>query len=84
MNGKMPYEKPGLELVDFSLSSSVAGACKYEVPSADVNSCGALTNGWLLYADSTNGVCNIGAPVNDEDPFFCYQVPVEDRTVHNS
>ena len=29
LNGKLPYEKPELELVDFTLTSSVANSCSF-------------------------------------------------------
>ena len=83
MNEKLKYTKPCLELIDFSLTSSVAGVCLVTPLSADEMSCKAKLmeeNGWIVY-NSTTVDCIINSYNSHE---FCYQVPAEDRTIHVS
>ena len=81
MNEKLKYTKPCLELIDFSLTSSVAGVCVATPLQAD-NLCEAmlLENGWVIY-NGGNKDCIIDS-FNSHS--FCYQVPAEDRTIHVS
>ena len=81
MSEKLKYAKPCLELIDFSLTSSVAGVCVMTPLQAE-DTCQAMVteNGWVVY-QSGNGVCIIDS---FESQSFCYQVPAEDRTIHVS
>ena len=81
MSGKLKYVKPCMELIDFSLTSSIAGVCLMTPMQSD-DTCQALMteNGWIIY-ESGNGTCIIDSYNSHE---FCYQVPAEDRTIHVS
>ena len=43
VEGKLKYMKPRLEMISFSMSSSIAGSCKFGTP-------GYQDNGWGLDA----------------------------------
>lgn len=73
------YSKPCVEFVNFSLSGSIAAACKYAGTNTDGNTCGYWDNGWFMYAD--NGVCT--TPIGKVSD-FCYHVPTEDTSVFSS
>ena len=64
------YSKPTAQLVDFSLSTSIAGNCG---PGA-----GQDNNGWDAYMFANGCVYNVG---NSE---FCKDVPTADTSVFNS
>ena len=73
------YSKPCVEFVNFSLSGSIAAACRYTGTNTDGNTCGYLDNGWIVFA--AEGVCTM--PVIG-DSIFCYHVPTEDTSVFSS
>ena len=78
---KKSYVKPTLELVDFTLSSSIAGTCNATKTSEDVNSCAVMNNEteWLVYA--TFAICE-DIQINSDS--FCYHVPTEDAIIFAS
>ena len=81
MNEKLKYVKPCVELIDFSLTSSIAGACVMTPLQSD-DTCKAMLseNGWIVY-EGGNGTCIIDSYNSYE---FCYHVPAEDRSIHVS
>lgn len=81
MSGKLKYVKPCMELIDFSLTSSIAGVCLMTPLQAN-DACYAMMtdNEWIVY-EGGNGTCLIDT---SDVPEFCYHVPTEDRSVHVS
>ena len=79
MNKKV-YVKPDAMLVDFSLSSSIAAACKFIGTSTNANTCGYTEEGSDLILFAPGNVCNI--PVIDQE--FCYHAPTEANSVFAS
>ena len=77
MSQKKKYVKPDLEFVNFVMSSSIAGTCKYEANSAE-GSCLAVDNGWTVY--NTTFKCDY--PVDSEE--VCYHVPTADTSIFAS
>lgn len=71
------YSRPCAELVDFSLSGSIAATCVHQGTNMDSNSCGYEDNGWIVYAQ--NSFCDIGTDIE-----FCYHVPTEDNSIFGS
>ena len=80
MNKKV-YVRPDAMLVDFSLSSSIAAACKFTATSTDPNTCDEykIDGGWIVMAN-TNALCDF-AP---DSPDLCYHVPTADTSVFSS
>lgn len=72
------YSKPCVEFVNFSLSGSIAAACRYTGTNTDGNTCGYLDNGWFMFTH--DGVCEMEI----EGSIFCYHVPTEDTSVFSS
>lgn len=75
---KKTYVKPALELVDFTLSSSIAATCRFEANSAE-NECLALDNGWTVY-NATISACIIDV----DNKEVCYHVPTDDANIFAS
>ena len=78
---KKAYVKPDAMLVDFSLSSSIAAACKQQASLSDANTCKPyeIDGGWIVMTTG-NLICDF----TPEDPNFCYHVPTEDTSVFSS
>lgn len=78
---KKVYSKPDIELVDFSLSGSIAATCKFMGNYADGNSCGYEDNDWIFFSNMS--ICDID-PAEKGNEDFCYHVPTEDQSVFAS
>ena len=74
---KKAYSRPCVELVDFSLTGSIAATCVYRGTNTDINTCGYVENGWTVYAQ--NSFCDIGT-----DKEFCYHTPTADTSIFSS
>lgn len=90
---KRAYSKPELFCEDFKLSESIAGNCgnslhKFNITSADVNTCGYLYGGDVLFVSS--GICEILAgDFGTEEEFeglygFCYHSSGDNSVVFSS
>lgn len=79
---KKVYTKPEISFVNFELSTSIAGDCKYQSNLSD-NNCEMVPvigeNGWITFSDPLKG-CNdfVG------DDQLCYHVPSVDSSVFTS
>lgn len=74
---KKAYSKPCVELVDFSLTGSIATVCVHMGNLSDGHTCYYEEGGYTVF--SPGGVCNF--PVDKE---FCYHVPTEDTSIFSS
>lgn len=79
MSQKKKYMKPDLEFVNFVMSSSIAGTCKYEAEHADGNSCTFRDNEWIFFS-SINDACDWPP----EDGKYCYHVPTDNQNIFSS
>ena len=77
---KNSYIRPDVQLVDFSLSSSIAATCNHTASSTDENSCLYKYNGWTIFMATTAG-CDF--PIEDGGQ-FCYHVPTDDNRIFAS
>ncbi len=76
---KKAYIRPDVQLVDFSLSSSIAATCNHIATSGDINSCKYNYNGLTVFTAETN--CTF--PIKDGGQ-FCYHVPTDDNRIFAS
>ena len=76
---KKAYIRPDVQLVDFSLSSSIAATCKNFAGFANENNCTYDYNGWKVF--ESKGICNL---VIDNNGQFCYHVPTDDTRIFAS
>lgn len=79
MSQKKKYVKPDLEFVNFVMSSSIAGTCKYEAEHADGNSCTFVDNEWIFFSSGNN---DCDGQVGEGN--FCYHVPTDNQNIFSS
>ena len=76
---KKAYIRPDVQLVDFSLTSSIAGTCTLKANTADANSCEYIDNGMTVFLEGPD--CTF--PIEDGG-MFCYHVPTDDNRIFAS
>ena len=77
---KKAYIRPDVQLVDFSLSSSIAATCSHIANFGNENNCKYEYNGLTVFMTPESG-CTF--PIKDGGQ-FCYHVPTDDNRIFAS
>ena len=75
---KKAYVKPTISFESFKMSSSIAGTCRFNDTTTDVNSCSIEIGGYVIFT----GVCEFGPQEIGTD--VCYDIPTDDTRVFTS
>ena len=82
---KRTYSKPDVVFESFSLSTSIATGCEFQLNLPNSNGCGYMaSSGYIVFMEHVQGCAvkvNGGEPIADG---LCYQVPNESRNLFDS
>ena len=81
---KKSYSKPDIAFENFSLSTSIAGACERNTHLPSEGACGYEWGGYVIFVTGMQG-CDLEQPLGQPSPDgFCYHNPTDSNNLFNS
>lgn len=78
---KKKYTKPQIVFENFSLSTSIAGACEVKTHTPAARECGYDMGGYTVFLTDITG-CSF--KIEENKYGFCYHVPIDTNNLFNS
>ena len=81
---KKSYSKPDVVFENFSLSTSIAGACERNTHLPTQGPCGYQWGAYVIFGYNMTG-CDLQQPLNVPSPDgFCYHNPTDNNNLFHS